>query len=74
MRINKKIRALIKQRGLTFTYVADKSDIQFKKFSRMMTSRQKIGTDEYERICTVLGVAPGYFFEEKFLENKKGAS
>lgn len=70
MDINKRIRKFIKENGLTFTYVAKESEIDFKKFSRMMTCKQKIDTVEYERICSTLRLNPGYFFEKNVLETK----
>ncbi|MEK4328961.1 helix-turn-helix transcriptional regulator [Paenibacillus sp. FSL R7-0312] len=70
MEINQRIREFIKTNGLKFTYVAKESNIDMKKFSRMMTGKQKIDTDEYETICSSLRVNPGYFFDQKLLENK----
>ncbi|WP_375104916.1 helix-turn-helix domain-containing protein [Paenibacillus sp. RS8] len=70
MEINKYIREFIKKNGLKFTYIANESKIDMKKFSRMMTGKQKIDTDEYEKICSSLKVEPGYFFNQKLLENK----
>lgn len=73
MEMNQRIRTYIKSHGLTFTHVAAQSGIDVKKFSRMMTGKQRIGTDEYEKICKALNVDPGYFFREKFLKTKNTA-
>lgn len=70
MDMNQRIRQYIKSNGKTFTLVAEKAGIELKKFSRMMTGRQKIDTDEYELICKALSVAPTYFFAKKFLETQ----
>lgn len=63
MNINIKIRDYIKKHGLTFTYVSVETGISIKKISRIMTSKQKLTTEEYEKICLALDVKPGYFFE-----------
>lgn len=70
MEVNQRIRNYIKGNGKTFTHVATKAGIDIKKFSRMMTCKQPIDTDEYESICNALELEPGYFFQQKFLETK----
>lgn len=71
MRMNAVIRQYIVDKKLTFSSVAEKSNFDIKKFSRWMTNRQAMSTDEYERICiNGLGVNPGYFYSKNFLESK----
>lgn len=74
MKMNQRIRNYIKSKGITFTHVAEKSGIEIKKFSRLMTSRQPITSDEYERICKALEVDPVFFYSEKFLETKNNTA
>ncbi|MFB7817385.1 helix-turn-helix domain-containing protein [Paenibacillus chitinolyticus] len=69
--MNMRIRNYIEENGMTFTFVANRSNIDIKKFSRIMNDKQKIDTDEYERICRLgLKVDPSYFFNQKFLDSK----
>ncbi|MCO7177052.1 helix-turn-helix domain-containing protein [Sporolactobacillus kofuensis] len=70
MKINNRIRQFIEENGLKFGFVADRSNIDDSKFSRMMTNQQAIKIDEYEKICQALKVPTAYFFDEKFLDTK----
>lgn len=71
MNMNEKIRNYIVKSGLKFSFVAQRVDMDDAKFSRIITGKQKISTDEYEMICTKgLNVHPSLFYTEKFLETK----
>lgn len=71
MSVNQRIRRYIKENGMTFTFVAERSGFDIKKFSRLMSNRQEMTTDEYEKICKDgLKVDPGFFYGPKFLETK----
>lgn len=71
MNVNQRIRHYIKSNGMTFTFVADRAGCDIKKFSRFMSDKQKMTTDEYEKICREgLRIEPAYFFSPKFLETK----
>jgi transcriptional regulator with XRE-family HTH domain len=70
MEIHQRIRSYIQKKGLKFNFVAEKSDINPKRFYRLMNGDSPLSLDEYEKICLGLEVEPGYFFNEKFLESK----
>ncbi|MCO7126123.1 helix-turn-helix domain-containing protein [Sporolactobacillus shoreicorticis] len=70
MKINNRIRQYIENRGLKFSFIAERASIDDSKFSRMMTNQQAIKTDEYEKICKVLELPTSYFFDDNFLELK----
>ena len=70
MEMHQRIRNYIQNRGLKFNYVAEKSDINPKRFYRLMNGDSPLGIDEYEKICASLEVEPGYFFNQNFLEIK----
>ncbi|WP_028547202.1 helix-turn-helix domain-containing protein [Paenibacillus taiwanensis] len=71
MKMNENIRVYITTSGLKFTRVAEKSGFNMKKFSRFMTNKQPMTTDEYERICREgLGVDPTFFYKNNFLDSK----
>lgn len=75
MRVNKQIREYIESNGLKFSFVAEQSRIEIKRFSRMMNSKQPINTDDYEMICREgLKIDPTYFYGKKFLETQNNAS
>lgn len=70
MEMHQRIRNYIQNKGLKFNYVAEKSDINPKRFYRLMSGDSPLGIDEYEKICAGLEVEPGYFFNQEFLETK----
>jgi len=71
MNLTSRIRKYIKSQGMTYTFVCQRANINIKKFSRIMNNKQKMTTDEYERICRDgLRVDPGIFFKEDFLETQ----
>jgi transcriptional regulator with XRE-family HTH domain len=70
MEMHQRIRNFIQSKGLKFNYVAEKLDINPKRFYRLMNGDSPMGIDEYEKICKGLEVDPGYFFNQYFLENK----
>lgn len=74
MNMNQRIRQYIKSKELTFTKVAERSGIELKKFSRLMTNKQPITSEEYERICSGLEVDPRFFYSENFLESKNNSA
>lgn len=71
MFIHERIRQYIKDNGMLLNFVADKSGIDKKKFYRLVNGKTEMNLDEYERICSGLGVDPAYFFKEKFSKNEK---
>jgi hypothetical protein len=72
MKMNERIRSYIVDNGLKFSFVAQRVKMDDAKFSRIITGKQKINTDEYEIICTKgLNVHPSFFYADKFLETKK---
>jgi adenine-specific DNA methylase len=64
MKVNGLIRNYIKQNGMSFSFVADRSGFNIKKFSRFMSNKQPMTTDEYEKVCKEgLRVDPAYFYK-----------
>lgn len=71
MNMNQKIRDYITTNGLKFTFVAEKSGINMKKFSRFMTNKQPMTTSEYESICVKgLNLSPSFFYKQNVLDSK----
>ncbi len=70
MEMYKRIRNYIELHGLKFNYVAEKTGIKPKRFYRLMNGDSPLGIDEYEQICIGLGIEPGYFFQQLFLDSK----
>lgn len=71
MNMNERIRKYIVSNGLKFSFVANRAEMDDAKFSRMVTGKQKISTEEYEVICIKgLNVHPSLFYTEKFLDSK----
>jgi transcriptional regulator with XRE-family HTH domain len=64
MDINNKIKKYIKDNGLKYYYVAEKSGINPKKFSKIINGHKKLTVTELEIICEKgLEVNPSYFFD-----------
>lgn len=70
MGANERIRQYIEQNGITYSFVANRAGIEKSKFSRFMTCKQPMTTDEYEAICKGLRVDPAFFYGKKFLETQ----
>jgi transcriptional regulator with XRE-family HTH domain len=71
MDINLRIRKYIKKNGMSFTFVANRAGFDIKKFSRFMSNKQLMTTDEYEKVCKDgLRVDPTLFFKDEVLESK----
>ncbi len=70
MKLYEKIRAYIVQNNLTIKEVGEKTNIEMKRFYRVIAGDSKMTADEFESICKVLDVNPNYFFAEKFLVSK----
>lgn len=69
-----RIRGYIESKGLKFNFVAEKADINPKRFYRLINGNAPLGIDEYEKICKGLSVEPGYFFKDFFLETKNNSN
>lgn len=66
MKINEKIRLCRKSKGLLMQYVAEQSNMNYKKLSRLELGLQPIEVNELEAISKALGVNPGIFFADEF--------
>ncbi|MGE7114729.1 helix-turn-helix domain-containing protein [Lysinibacillus sp. NPDC047702] len=71
MKMHERIRQYILNNGLKINYVAEKSNIELKRFYRVINGETKLLADDFELICEGLGVAPEIFFKNNFLETKK---
>ena len=64
MGTNDKLKQYIKDNKLTYNFVAEKSGINNKKFSRIMTGKQPMTVDDLEKICkNGLSVHPSLFLK-----------
>jgi transcriptional regulator with XRE-family HTH domain len=73
--MNQRIRQFIKSNGMTFSFVAQRSGVGIKKFSRFMCDKQQMTTEEYEKICIDgLNVDPTYFFNKEVLETQNNTA
>lgn len=71
MNINIRIRNYIKKNGMSFSFVADRSGFNIKKFSRFMSNKQPMTTDEYEKVCKEgLLLDPTFFYKQDILDSK----
>lgn len=56
MTVSESIRSYLKEKGIMFAAVADKTGMRRDSFTSCMNGKRKITVDEYVRICNVLGV------------------
>jgi plasmid maintenance system antidote protein VapI len=58
-----RIKRFIDENGMKLNFVASKVDIPEKRFYRLMNNNGKLTADEYEKICTGLGVEASFFLD-----------
>lgn len=65
MNTTDKLKKYIKENGLKYGFVAEKSGIDPKKFSRIINGKTKLTVEELESICDKgLSVSPSIFLNE----------
>jgi len=70
MKLHERIRRYLDKNNITIKEVGEQTDIEIKRFYRIVAGDSKMTADEFETICQVLDVSPGYFFDNKFLGAK----
>lgn len=70
MKLHERIRRYIEGNKLTIKDVGEQTNIELKRFYRIIAGDSKMTADEFEEICGVLKVDPSYFFKNKFLVSK----
>ncbi|MTI82623.1 MAG: helix-turn-helix transcriptional regulator [Firmicutes bacterium] len=71
MKLHEKLKVYINKHGITQTFVANQAEISVKTLNNILLGRQRLNADMFELICRKgLGINPGIFFKEKFLETK----
>lgn len=64
MSTNEKLKQYILDNNLKFIFVAEKSGINYKKFSRIITGKQPMTVEDLEKICKDgLSVHPSLFLK-----------
>lgn len=71
MKVHERIRHYIDDKGLKMNHVAEKANVELKRFYRIVNGASTMSADEFEAICKALDVEPQNFFKEKFLVTKK---
>src|SRR5690625_6286343 len=74
MKLHEKIRQYIENNKLTIKEVGEQTDIELKRFYRIIAGDSKMTADEFEKICKVLKVSPNYFFDNKILRSEEHTS
>lgn len=70
MKLHEKIRRYINENNLTIKEVGEQTNIEIKRFYRIVAGDSKMTADEFEEICKVLNINPDYFFNNDFLDTK----
>lgn len=70
MKLHEKVRLYINENNLKIKEVGEKTDIEIKRFYRIIAGDSKMEADEFEDICKALNVNPNYFFKNNFLDTK----
>lgn len=71
MKLHEKIRQYINENKLTIKEVGEQTNIEIKRFYRIIAGDSKMTADEFEEVCKALKVNPDYFFKNNVLEYKK---
>lgn len=61
MCVGQKIKAYLKDNGITQTFVANKAGIPVQKLNLSLNGNRKLDLDEYELICGALSVGTDKF-------------
>lgn len=64
MTVSENIRSYLKEKGIMFAAVADKTGMRRDSFTSCMNGKRKITVDEYVRICNALDVPLDTFCEQ----------
>ena len=71
MKIYERIRTYIDDHGIKITFVAERSDIDYKRLSSILKGRSRMRPEEFEAICIKgLRVDANIFFADPVLESK----
>lgn len=65
MDIGIQIKEYIESRGMTQTFLSEKSGVPTVKLNLILNGKRKITLDEYERVCWALGVDVGKFLSPR---------
>jgi transcriptional regulator with XRE-family HTH domain len=60
-KVNKKIKAHLEERGISQTFVAQKSGLSVKKINDIVNDRCKIDVNAYDAICKAIEADPRIF-------------
>lgn len=61
MEVQTRIAEYMKLNGIKKIHVANAAGISRNRFSKIINKHTKMSADEYERVCSVLGVSPSKF-------------
>lgn len=56
MSVAEKIRVLIENRGITYTFISEKTGISVDAISRSMLGKRRLPADEMISICNAVGI------------------
>ena len=65
MKVNERLKTLIRNKGLKQCSVAEKAGFNENQFSQMLNGRRQISADELEIICNAMGVSPNDVYRLK---------
>jgi len=67
-----KLREYRESKGITQTYIANKTGKSSQRISALESGGIKLTADEFAELCIKgYGINPAIFFKEEFLENEK---
>ena len=65
MDIGIQIKNFIESRGMTQTFLSEKSGVPTVKLNLILNGKRKLSLEEYERLCWALGVDVGTFLKPR---------
>lgn len=56
MNVAQKLKSLVENKGVTYTFISEKTGISVDAISRSFLGKRKLPADEMVRICEAIGV------------------
>lgn len=73
MSYNRRLKAFIKSKGVTQTFIANKLGMKLVTFNNLLNDRAALKVETLEAVCRAMGAKPADFFTFKLHDTESGA-
>jgi transcriptional regulator with XRE-family HTH domain len=75
VKIYERVRAYINDNGIKINFVAERSELNYKRLNGILNGRYRMSPEEFEAVCTKgLRVDPNIFFADPVQETKTSSA